>query len=250
MRQILASVVSIRETPSQKARLMRKILSLLLVPIFLLVLFLLSPTQVSSAHCTFTSVTASISPGGTIEVRGIGPSGHFFVPEIVNSNTGNSVDPGGSAGGQADSNGQIYFTFSAPTTLADYDVGLLDNGSFGGGGFNHACTGSGPLNVDPSNSSVTEPNAPAELGAIVLVIRNIIKLLVPIAAIAFFIMMIIGGAQFIFSGGDPKAAAGARSTLTYAIIGIILVVVSWLILLLVQNVTGVDVTNVVFPTLP
>ena len=105
------------------------------------------------------------------------------------------------------------------------------------------------VSADATNSSVTNPNAPAELGAIVKVIENIIRLLVPIAAIAFFIMMIVGGAQFIFSGGDPKAAAGARSTLTYAIIGIILVVVSWLILLLVQNVTGVDVTTVVFPTL-
>src|SRR3989344_627600 len=46
---------------------------------------------------------------------------------------------------------------------------------------------------------------------------------------------------------DPNAAAGARNTLTYAIIGIILVVVSWLILLVVQNITGVDVTNVSFP---
>ncbi|OGE12885.1 hypothetical protein A3G14_03275 [Candidatus Curtissbacteria bacterium RIFCSPLOWO2_12_FULL_38_9] len=69
----------------------------------------------------------------------------------------------------------------------------------------------------------------------------------PAAAVAFFIVLIIGGIQFLMSGGDPKAAAGARNTLTYAIIGIILVVVSWLILLVVQNITGVDVTNVSFP---
>lgn len=91
---------------------------------------------------------------------------------------------------------------------------------------------------------------PAEIGSIILVIKNIIKLLVPAAAIAFLIMMIVGGIQFVMSGGDAKAAAGARSTLTYAVIGVILVVIVWLILLLIQNVTGVNVTEVVFPTIP
>ncbi len=92
-----------------------------------------------------------------------------------------------------------------------------------------------------------DPNKPAEIGDIVNVIKNIISLLVPAAAIAFLLMLIIGGFQFLVSGGDPKAAAGARSTLTYAIIGIILVVISWLILLLIKNITGVDVTTVQIP---
>lgn len=106
----------------------------------------------------------------------------------------------------------------------------------------------GYIIVVPNLSTVYADN-PAEIGQIVLIIKNIIKLLVPAAAIAFLLMLIIGGVQFVMSGGDAKAAAGARSTLTYALIGVILVVVVWLILLLVQFVTGVDVTNVVFPTI-
>ncbi len=92
-----------------------------------------------------------------------------------------------------------------------------------------------------------DPGAPACIKDIVDVIKNIIRLLVPIAAVAFLIMLIFGGFQFLTSGGDPKAAAAARNTLTYAVIGIILVVISWLILLLIQNITGVDVTNVQIP---
>lgn len=88
---------------------------------------------------------------------------------------------------------------------------------------------------------------PAQISDIVSILERIINLLAPAAGIAFFFMMIVGGFQFLNSGGDPKAAGAARTTLTYAILGIILVVASWLILQLVKGVTGVDVTNVELP---
>lgn len=98
-----------------------------------------------------------------------------------------------------------------------------------------------------ATQSCGEPGAPACIRDIVPIIENIIGILAPAAAVALLIMLIWGGFQFITSGGDPKAAAAARSTLTYAIIGVILVLVSWLILLLVENITGVTITIVDFP---
>ena len=88
---------------------------------------------------------------------------------------------------------------------------------------------------------------PAQLSSIIKVIQSIIRLLVPVAAIAFLVTLIIGGFKFVTSGGDPKEVASARSTLTFGVIGIVLVVASWLILLLVQTVTGFDVTTVNLP---
>lgn len=85
---------------------------------------------------------------------------------------------------------------------------------------------------------------PAKITDLVKVIENIIKLLAPIAAVAFLAMMILGGFKYVTSGGDPKAAASARSTLTYAFLGVILVVVAWLILLLIKGITGTDVTTI------
>ena len=85
---------------------------------------------------------------------------------------------------------------------------------------------------------------PAQLSGIVAIIENIIKLLAPAAGIAFFIMLLFGGYQFLTSGGDPKAVGAARGTLTYAVIGIILVVSAWLILQLVGNITGANVTTI------
>ena len=80
------------------------------------------------------------------------------------------------------------------------------------------------------------------------VVGNVISLLAPAAAIAFLIMVIIGAYKYITSGGDPKATAGARSTLTYAILGGILVVGVWLLLVAIAEITGAPVTTFTIPT--
>jgi hypothetical protein len=89
---------------------------------------------------------------------------------------------------------------------------------------------------------------PAKITDIISILENIISLLAPVAGIAFFIMILVGGFQFVNSGGDPKAAGQARSTITYAVIGVVLVVLSWILLQIIQQFTGVDVTEVQIPT--
>lgn len=99
---------------------------------------------------------------------------------------------------------------------------------------------SGPVFADVPPPAVP----PAKIADILPVIGNIISFLAPAAAIAFLVMFIVGAFKLITSGGDPKATASARSTFTYAIIGLIVVIASWLILLLVKTLTGVSVTDV------
>lgn len=101
--------------------------------------------------------------------------------------------------------------------------------------------------LSPAFAATCISGQPACLSTFTNVFQNIISLLAPAAGVAFLVMFLFGGYKFITSGGDAKAAASARSTLTYAIIGLVLVVVSWLILLLVKSITQVDVTNVYIP---
>ena len=77
--------------------------------------------------------------------------------------------------------------------------------------------------------------------------QNILQIIVPIAGLAFFAMFLVGGFKYITSGGDPKKAAAASHTITMAFVGIIGVLVSWLILLFIQNFTGVNVTDFTIP---
>jgi hypothetical protein len=71
---------------------------------------------------------------------------------------------------------------------------------------------------------------------------NVVNIILGIAGIAFFILLLSSGFKFITSGGDPKALEGAKKTLTYAIAGLILIIASYLILLLIKELIGVDVT--------
>lgn len=74
------------------------------------------------------------------------------------------------------------------------------------------------------------------------IFSNVLSILLGVAGIAFFILLLSAGFKFITSGGDPKALEGAKKTLTYAIGGFILIILSYLILLLITELTGVDVT--------
>jgi len=77
---------------------------------------------------------------------------------------------------------------------------------------------------------------------------NILQVIVGLAGIIFFIMFINGGFQYLFSSSDQKKVAVASNTLTMAIMGLVGVVASYLILKLIQTITGANVTNFIIPS--
>ncbi|MDD4026810.1 MAG: pilin [Candidatus Shapirobacteria bacterium] len=77
--------------------------------------------------------------------------------------------------------------------------------------------------------------------------QNIAQVIVYFAGLAFFIMFIKGGFEYLTSSGDPKKTAKATSTLTVAIIGLVGVIASFLILKFIQSFTGANVTDFIIP---
>ena len=84
---------------------------------------------------------------------------------------------------------------------------------------------------------------PAKLSDLEFVFGNIVKASLGFAAIVLFLLLVTGGLKYLFSGGDPKAVDAAQKTITYAIGGLILILLSYAILLLIKTITGVDVTQ-------
>jgi hypothetical protein len=76
-----------------------------------------------------------------------------------------------------------------------------------------------------------------------IVFGNVVKSALGFAGIVLFVLLLTGGFKYITSGGDPKALESAQKTITYAIGGLILILVSFLILVLIKTITGVDVTQ-------
>ena len=58
------------------------------------------------------------------------------------------------------------------------------------------------------------------------------------AAVVFFAIMLWGGIRYVNAGGDPKAADDARTTLTNGLIGLLIVVVSFVIIEIATRVAG------------
>jgi uncharacterized protein YqgC (DUF456 family) len=74
-------------------------------------------------------------------------------------------------------------------------------------------------------------------------IGRVVSYALGFAGIVLFILLIVAGFKFITSGGDPKAVESAKGTLTSAITGLIIILVSFLILVFIKNLTGVNVTT-------
>ena len=83
-----------------------------------------------------------------------------------------------------------------------------------------------------------------------LVVSTLIQTLFLVAGIVMLIFMVVGGVQFITSGGDKIQAQAARDRITYALIGILVVAASFAIAALLQRVLGITILgNLNVPTI-
>lgn len=62
-----------------------------------------------------------------------------------------------------------------------------------------------------------------------VMIRSVIVFLTGIAAVVLAIMLIVGGIMFVTAHGNPEWVTKARKTITGAIIGFLIVIMSWII---------------------
>lgn len=86
-------------------------------------------------------------------------------------------------------------------------------------------------------------NDPAQLSDLEALFGNVVSAILGLAGIVLFLMLIVGGFRYITSGGDPKSAGAARGTLTFAIVGLVFIAAAFLILRLIEDLTGAPVTQ-------
>ena len=80
-------------------------------------------------------------------------------------------------------------------------------------------------------------------------VSAIVGTLLIVAALLAFLFLILGGIQWITSGGDKAGMEAARNKITHAIVGLIIVGAAWAIMILVQNFLGITIIggSVSFP---
>lgn len=90
----------------------------------------------------------------------------------------------------------------------------------------------------------------AELGNLTVggIVSAAIRLVLIIAALAFFFILVIGGIRWIASGGDKANTETARNQITAALVGLVIVFSAWAILQLIKAFFGVDILELTLPS--
>lgn len=83
---------------------------------------------------------------------------------------------------------------------------------------------------------------PAPLSDLEVVFARIIGFSTGLAILAFFIMFVIASFKYLTSGGEQKATESAKNTMTYAFIGLFVIVGAYIILALLESFTGIKLT--------
>ncbi len=91
----------------------------------------------------------------------------------------------------------------------------------------------------------------AKLGAITIpaIVSAVVKLALIVAALIAFGFLIFGGIKWIMSGGDKEATAKAQSTITSALIGLLVVFAAWAIIRLIETFCGISILTLTIPTI-
>lgn len=100
-----------------------------------------------------------------------------------------------------------------------------------------------------TNITIPQP-ANIKIGDIGLLISALVGVLLIIAALMAFFFLILGGIQWITSGGDKAGMEAARNKITHAVVGLVIVGAAWAIMILIQNFLGVQIIGgtLSFPT--
>lgn len=96
--------------------------------------------------------------------------------------------------------------------------------------------------MKPWNEIIAEcnadPNSAANLKCIPAVFQNIVVAALVFAGVVAVYLIIFSAFKFILGGQDPKQVEGARNTLTYAIIGLLVILFSFFIINFFAGITG------------
>ena len=83
----------------------------------------------------------------------------------------------------------------------------------------------------------------ASIASLTSLFKNAVTGITAFAGVVLFVVIVMAGFTFLFSGGDAKQLEKAKNTFTYAILGLIVIVCAYLILQLIGLFTGANVTE-------
>lgn len=85
------------------------------------------------------------------------------------------------------------------------------------------------------------------LSCVWVVLSNVINAALVLAAIVAVFLIAWSGFQYVTSSGDKEKVDAARKRITYAIIGLVFIFLSFIIINFISTFTGVDIDQITKP---
>jgi cytochrome bd-type quinol oxidase subunit 2 len=111
-----------------------------------------------------------------------------------------------------------------------------------------------PLNLFTQDWGSCVQNIPGAEGAGVptlscvwVALSNIINAALVLSGVVAVFLIIWSGFQYVTSSGDKEKVDNARKRLTYAIIGLVFIFLSFLIINFISQFTGIDINQITQP---
>lgn len=130
-------------------------------------------------------------------------------------------------------------TAASPAFAATGSTGLGCGGGFGPIA-EFLCT---LTKTAPGTDPKTDPQVAKVANKFNTVISGIISLLTVLAGLWFLFRFIVGGINWIGSGGDKSKIEQAQDTINNALIGLFIVVGAWIIVGIVGSLLGFEILN-------
>lgn len=96
-----------------------------------------------------------------------------------------------------------------------------------------ACSAAGATSCNPGGSSTTISDT----------IKKVINIISVFAGAIAVLMIIIGGFRYVTSAGNAEATKSARSTIVYAVVGLVIIALAQIIVHFVLNNISTDCVN-------
>jgi len=101
--------------------------------------------------------------------------------------------------------------------------------------------------ISAANNSITNPvintslQGKTGIGFFGLLLPNLFTLALIIGSIIFVFVMIMGAVQWISSGGDKQALEGAKSKISNAFVGLVIMLAIFAIIKVLENFFGIHI---------
>ncbi|MCX6791738.1 MAG: hypothetical protein NT149_01740 [Candidatus Gottesmanbacteria bacterium] len=102
--------------------------------------------------------------------------------------------------------------------------------------------------LPPSLGGGSNPDVNQGGASLGKLISNLVGALFIAGFLLTFMQLIIGGIQWITAGGDKQALEKARTGITNAIMGLVIVAATYAVMTLVGQFFGIEITNLTIPS--